>query len=226
MGSCKRCERSYKEKRHRRPYRDEAFLRVVHNVAGAPNVDVYVDGRRVLTNVAYKQVSPYLGLSSGRYTVAVFATGETRNPLIKGKVSVRDGKFYTAIAVGSVSDLSGLSLLVAKNDSSCPKKGSGKLRFIHGSGDAPAVNVLVDGDVVLRNVSFRDISAYLKLEAPKKYNIVVETAKERTKVLETSLVLGNRENVTVLASGIPGNTATPLKAIPLVDNDETCTITF
>lgn len=223
--SCKNCHRSRSRKPRARD-NDNAFVRVVHNVAGAPNVDVYVNNRRVLTNVAYKQVSPYLSLPEGRYTVTVFATGDTQNPLIKQRLSVRDGRYFTAIAVGSVNNLDNLSLLVAQNDSSCPSRGSGNLRFIHGSADAPTVNVLVDGNVVLSDVSFGDVSRYLNLTAPRTYNIVVETTRERTKVLETSLRLGNRENVSVLASGIPGNTATPLTALVLVDNDQTCTISF
>src|SRR5918997_4449897 len=56
---------------------DEAFVRVVHASPDAPNVDVWVDGETVLTDVPFTAVSDYLSLSAGTYNVQVSATGTT-----------------------------------------------------------------------------------------------------------------------------------------------------
>src|SRR3712207_9365495 len=55
----------------------EAQVRVAHLAPDAPNVDVYVNGDPVLTNVAYTTVSGYLSLPAGTQQVTVYATGDT-----------------------------------------------------------------------------------------------------------------------------------------------------
>ncbi|MDQ5809677.1 MAG: DUF4397 domain-containing protein, partial [Actinomycetota bacterium] len=49
----------------------EAQVRVAHLAPDAPNVDVYVNGDPVLTDVAYTTVSGYLSLPAGTQQVTV-----------------------------------------------------------------------------------------------------------------------------------------------------------
>lgn len=202
-------------------------LRVVHNIPGAPNVDVYVQPKRggkrkrVLTDVAYKQVSPYLNVPAATYIVQVTPTGQ-EDILIQGNVKIHNKSLNTAIAVGDVSDLENLGLLVVSDDGSCARNRKGRLRFIHGAAAIPNVDVLVDAEKVLSDVAFGDVSDYLRLDAPEMYGIEVLVSATQQVALDTSILLENRQNLTLLASGIPGSEETPVTAIPLVDNDELC----
>jgi hypothetical protein len=239
---CSKCQKSSKStkssprskstksrsSRRRSPRRErKGALRVVHNVPGAPNVDVYITPRRggqrqrVLTNVAYKQASGYLEVPAASYVVEVTPTG-SQDVLIRQSLRVLPESFNTAIAVGDVSDLSGLKLLVTEDDGSCSRNKKGKLRFIHGAAAIPAVDVVVDGQKVLTNVEFGDVSSYLKLSAPEVYNVEVLLSSNQQRALQTMVVLENRQNLSILASGIPGSDDTPVTAIPLVDNDQMC----
>ena len=55
-----------------------ACVVLVHAAAGAPDVDVYVDGDVAVEGLAFGAASPYLGLAPGEHQVQVIAVGATR----------------------------------------------------------------------------------------------------------------------------------------------------
>jgi hypothetical protein len=65
-----------------------AALRVWHLSPDAPNVDVFVNGRRVLANVRYKAASRYLMVPGGSYAVRVNAAGTTTS-VFSGRLALR-----------------------------------------------------------------------------------------------------------------------------------------
>ena len=69
-----------------------AQLRVVHASPDAPNVDVLVDGKIVLTNVAYEAASNYLTVSAGsRMFAQSIRTSLARTPTPSLKKQRRNG---------------------------------------------------------------------------------------------------------------------------------------
>ena len=52
-----------------------AKLRIAHFSPDAPAIDVYFDGVKRLTNVAYEKHSNYLELPSGKHKIEIRATG-------------------------------------------------------------------------------------------------------------------------------------------------------
>ena len=77
-------------------------LRVWHLSPDAPNVDVYVFGIRVLSNVPYKAASGYLPLPPGSYPVKINVAGTTTT-VFSARLRLRSGRAYTAAALGSVT---------------------------------------------------------------------------------------------------------------------------
>src|SRR3712207_8156260 len=84
----------------------DAQVRVAHLSPDAPNVDVYVNGEPVLTDVPYTTVSSYLSLPAGTQQVTVYAAGDTSTPVIDAPVELAAGGAYTIAAVGLVADRS------------------------------------------------------------------------------------------------------------------------
>ncbi|OVE84895.1 DUF4397 domain-containing protein [Natronolimnobius baerhuensis] len=76
-------------------------LRVAHFSPDAPNVDVYVNDQRVLADVAYDDVSPYLEIAPGTYSLTITAAGDPDAVVIQQQFAVEDG-FYTAAAIGEL----------------------------------------------------------------------------------------------------------------------------
>jgi hypothetical protein len=135
-------------------------LRVAHLSPDAPAVDIWVDGNRVLQNVAFKGVSNYLSLPAGSYRIQVSPAGAATPIVIDATVTLEAGKAYTAAATGllGANDLKPLVLV----DDLTLDPAKAKVRFVHTSPDAPAVDIAVKGGPVLfSNVEFREASDYL-----------------------------------------------------------------
>jgi Domain of unknown function (DUF4397) len=79
----------------------KAALRVWHLSPDAPRVDIYVNGNKTLSRIPYKAASAYLTLDPGTYAVQVNVAG-TDTVVAKKRVTVKAGRAYSAVALGSV----------------------------------------------------------------------------------------------------------------------------
>jgi hypothetical protein len=137
-----------------------ARVRILHAAPDAPNVDVYINGMRVLKDFSYKKVTDYLNLPKGKYHIDIYPAGNMIATVISKRVTVDSGKNYTLVAAGSGKNLK----LLAFEDSPITPPGEAKVRFVHLSPDAPAVDIAVkSGDVIFPNVSFRKSTEYMGL---------------------------------------------------------------
>jgi LPXTG-motif cell wall-anchored protein len=143
----------------------EAQVRVAHLAPDAPNVDVYVNGEPVLTDVAYTTISGYLPLPAGAQQVTVYAAGDTSSPVIDVPVEVAAGGAYTIAAVGLVAD-SSLTAQVYEDDLRAPPAGTAKVRVVHASPDAGPVDVVPrGGDPLVEGLAFPDATPYAEVPA-------------------------------------------------------------
>jgi hypothetical protein len=197
------------------PGAGQAFLRVAHLSPDAPDVDIWVDGSVVLQNLPFSAISDYLSVDAGSRRIQVTPAGATQPVVIDADVSLTSGLAYTVAATGLLmsGDLAPLPLI----DDRDPVAGSAKVRFVHTSPDAPAVDVAAKGGPVLfANVSFREGSVYLPV-APGTYDLEVRLAGTMTVALEVpGVALSGGTNYSIFAIGkVMDGT---LSALPSVDS--------
>jgi LPXTG-motif cell wall-anchored protein len=90
-----------------------------------------------------------------------------------------------------------------------------RVRVVHASPDAPAVDVWVNGSVAFSNAPFKGITDYAKLE-PGTYNIqVTPTGATEPVVIEADLALETMTDYTVVAV----NTLENIEPLVLIDNN-------
>ncbi|MCP1159217.1 DUF4397 domain-containing protein [Bacillus infantis] len=189
--------------------RQPAMVRVVHASPDAPNVDIYVNGNRILKDFPYKDVSGYLSLPAGKYQIDIYPAGDMVSTVLSKKVTVEGGKSYTLAAAGPAAKL---KLLAFEDQPSVPS-GETKVRFIHLSPDAPAVDIAVKkGDVIFPNISFRQATQYLGL-TPMTVDLEVRVAGSSNTVLSLPGVkLQPNKVYTILAVGTAAGEP-PLEAL-------------
>jgi hypothetical protein len=142
-------------------------VRVAHVSPNAPNVDVYVDGSAVLEDVAFTTVSDYLEVPAGTRAVEITAAGDPDASVFAGDVTVEADTAYTVAAAGEVGDGADepFAPLVLTDDNADPGGDTARLRVVHASPDAPAVDVTVNaGPVLFDGVAFGE-SGYTEVEA-------------------------------------------------------------
>ena len=89
-----------------------------------------------------------------------------------------------------------------------------RVRVLHASPDAPAVDVLVDGAVVLSNVTFTQASGYLDVPAGSR-DIAVRASGTTSVVIDATLDLAAGTDYTVIARGLLAS----IEPWVLVDNN-------
>jgi hypothetical protein len=140
------------------------MVRVMHASPDAPAVDVYVNGEAVLRNVPFFAYSDYLSLPDGTYNIAVTPAGAPiADAVLAGPLELRGGYTGTLAAVGFVDEIE--AVLYEDNNAPVPA-GKARVRVIHASPNAPAVDVKLAGTstVVVQNAPFK-ASAYVEVDA-------------------------------------------------------------
>lgn len=176
----------------------ESRVRVLHASPDAPSVDVYANDRLLLADISYQEVTAYIRVPSGRYRIDIFPAGSTTNPIKSEVIRVEAGNTYTLAATGIAEELQ----LVAIHDQLSMTPGRAKVRFLHLSPDAPAVDVGVKGgETLFRDVSFQEATEYVTVH-PGGQVVQVRPAGQETVVLEVpGVTFEPNKTYTVVATG-------------------------
>jgi hypothetical protein len=145
------------------------WVRCAHLSPNTPAVDVYMyafgstANPVILRHVSYGNVSDYLPVKAGQYTVAMRAAGASASssPVLSTSFSVTAGKSYTVAGVGPAS---GLRLQVFNDDLTAPA-GKTLVRVIQASLKEHEVTVSYGSDVLATKLAFGSATGYRPLAA-------------------------------------------------------------
>lgn len=159
---------------------DLARVRVVHASPDAPPVTILVNNRPVFKYLRFGEISFYAPLAAGRYNVKVVTADANQAEVINTDVDLANDTDYTVLAVGLAANIEPLVLI---DDNTLPEPGKAKVRLVHASPDAPAVDVAIkSGDVLFNNIAFKTATDYLTVDA-NVYNLEVRPASATDVVL-------------------------------------------
>ncbi|MFT6653672.1 MAG: hypothetical protein ACJAWI_000416, partial [Marinomonas primoryensis] len=116
----------------------EAFVRVLHASADAPNVDVLIDGEAALTNVSFQQGSGYISLPEGSTEVDIRVSG-TETIALSAELDLLEDGYYSVIAINDVADLA----LKVIDDTATFTDGDADVRVVHAATAAAEVDIFV-----------------------------------------------------------------------------------
>ncbi|MFK7961851.1 MAG: DUF4397 domain-containing protein [Phycisphaerales bacterium] len=181
--------------------RGEARVRAIHLSPDAPVVDVRVDGGVAIPDLAFGNVSGYAALPARLTNVQVVPAGAKAPAVIDADLELAPGLDYSVLAVDVLEQIAPLVLI----DDNTVDAAVGRVRFVHGSPNAPAVDVaLAGGDVLFGNFEFTDQSDYLPIP-PGTYDLEVRLAGTNTVVLPLpGIVVRPNTVVTAYAAGLVG----------------------
>ena len=189
-------------------------VRVVHALAGAPPVDVFVDGARVVAALAFGGATPYINLPAGPHEFAMVPAGAVPPAaLITSALDLAPGQPYTLMASGAPP--APLVLLDARFASI---GGPARVRFVHASPNAPPVDVsMVSGALLFSNVPFGEATPYIDVPAGTDTLELRLAGTETVALVIPDVVLAVGTVYTFAAIGVVGGIP-PLGALPLIDS--------
>ena len=195
---------------------DTGYVRILHAVPDAPNVDVYANDTLLVQNLAYGKNTGYMMVPAGTYQVTIYATGTKANPVLSKMLTVGRNDVVTAAAAGMLQSIELLAIPDADIQSVSNKA---LVRFIHLSPNAPAVDItLPDGMILFSNVAFKHMTDYIPVNQ-MTYTLQVRVAGTDQVVLTVPGVsVRNNNYYSVYAIGLVGKNPA-LQALLLEDGD-------
>jgi hypothetical protein len=224
-----------------------AEVRIGHFSPDTPTVDAYLRTpgapltslNLVAPDVVFGQASNFLGALPGTYRASVALDTQTTEAIgLDATLAARQDVSVFAIGLNGGTGAQALRLRAYPDDRSAPPAGRAKLRVIHLSPDAPAVDVVVlDGSGAIatrlvRNLAFPDATGTYLDVAPGTYRVAVVPAGASTPLLPAAsgagrpgvdVTLAAGDVATALAIGCLGTAgacsgASPFQLLALDDN--------
>jgi hypothetical protein len=197
------------------------WVRCANLSAGSPAVDIYLlpfgnsANPTVLRHKNYGDVSGYIPVSSGQYTVAMRPVGAPASspPVLSVNFMVSAGTNYTVASLGPAA---GRRLEVLK-DQMATSDGSTLVRVIQASLKQDQVTVSVGKDVLAQQLAFGKVTSYMSVH-PGQQTVQFSATNQKTN-MSVTLATGSVHTVVVLdgSSGLKvdaltdaaGSTKTP-----------------
>jgi len=192
-----------------------ARVQVIHNSADAAAavVDVWVDSTKLLPNFAFRTASPFVDAPAGVALNIIIAPANSTSPaqgIATFPVTLTENETYVVVANGIVSP-TGYSPAPAFNldvyamgREAASQPGNTDILVMHGSTDAPVVDIKAGSATLVDNLAYGSFDGYLEVPTA---DLVISIADETgTNVLvnySAPLATLNLQNsaITVVASG-------------------------
>ena len=194
----------------------DACLHIIHASPDAPAVDVYLNGEKALEELAFGQTSGWVAVPAGEHQVQVTAAGrDLSTAVIDAEVTVEAGAAYEVAAVGFLADIAPQVYQVNLSPVGTEVEPMARIRVVHASPDAPAVDVAVKGgDVLIEELAFPEASDYLEVPSGS-YDLEVRVAGTTDVALDLAGVMLEAGTVySVYAIGLVGDGT--LTVLPVV----------
>ncbi|MGN0136945.1 DUF4397 domain-containing protein [Anaerotignum sp.] len=156
------------------------YIRFMNASPGETRVDIYVNGRKVASNLLYRNFTEYMKVFPGWYRIAVYAAGTIRNPLTVTTLQVQANSITTLAVIGLAGDISTLAI----NDSRrFLNRNRAYVRFVQLSPNAPTMDAYWDDALVVSELNYEDISRYMTA-TPGSHNLKMRDSLSGANLVE------------------------------------------
>ncbi|MBU6205922.1 MAG: DUF4397 domain-containing protein, partial [Bacteroidetes bacterium] len=198
-----------------------ASIQIIHNAADplAASVDIYLNGALSQDNFAFRSSTPFVTLEAGvDHSIAVAPSTSTSvsDALYTTTINLAPNSKNIAIANGVLapsgfaanpdSENTAFTIWLNTNgQTSATNPNKVDVKVVHGSTDAPTVDVLVEGVTtpIVDNAKYGDITNYIEVD-PLTYTLVVTPGNDNNTVVKkytAPLTTAQGAAVVVFASG-------------------------
>ena len=185
-----------------------SLVRGLHAVVGGDTVDIYLNGNPFFYNIKFTDFTPYVYVPEGKYTVEVFLRDEKENPIVQGIIDITSCELMT-IAIAGENDKC-IEIIPIEEEMTIPEGNQSKARFIYLVPNGRPVDILLDKEMVLEDVEYKEVTPYTDVD-PKTYQVDVLLNENGRLIRQTRVTinpgriysfyaLGNKPNFQIFQS--------------------------
>ncbi|OJF68305.1 hypothetical protein BK026_05615 [Alteromonas sp. V450] len=189
-----------------------AQVQIVHAASMAPAVDIYVtepgtelSSEQPLVTASFTDATDLLQVTAGEYQIRITVAGETTVVYDSGTVSLDNGADLLIAATNNVgAGDSPVTLLVANGSESFKlwdTDAGADIRVVHGISDAPAVDILANGELLVDGIQFPRATGYVNVpEGDYLIDVVADANNDIVAVNDAELTLDIGMSYTAIAN--------------------------
>lgn len=187
---------------------DKARVRVVHASPDAPAVDILVNNSlRAFQGVEFNEITQYAVVEANYYNVKVVPEGgSSSSSVIDANLNLPFYSFSTVVAVNTLDKIE--PLVLQDDPSPLPSLlngNSARVRFVHASPNAPAVDIKVmNGPFLFQNVPFKGVGDYIAVPGGRVDLEVRVAGTDVVALTVPALLLRPGTTYTIFATGLVG----------------------
>lgn len=185
-----------------------SLVRALHAVVDGEVVDIYLNGSPFFNNVQFTNFTPYVYVPEGKYKIEVFLRDQKENPIITDNIEINAGELNTIAVIGEYGKT--VEILPIKEEMEIPTSNKSKARFIHLVPNGRPVNILLDKEMLLEDVEYKEVTPYTDID-PKTYQVDVLLNENGQLIRQTRVTinpgrvysfyaLGNKPNFQIFQS--------------------------
>jgi hypothetical protein len=177
-----------------------ASVQVIHNAPdpGAASVDIYINGVKRLDNFAFRTASPFVDVDATAPVTIVVAPSTSQSAAdglaTFAGISLQIGQRYVVVANGVLNPSAfqgvgaagafNLNIITPALDATSGAAGTFSFAAMHGSPDAPAVDIFVNNGptAAINNLTYPTATPYITLPATT-YQLGIAASADSTNVL-------------------------------------------
>ncbi|MDU4934387.1 MAG: DUF4397 domain-containing protein [Peptostreptococcaceae bacterium] len=177
--------------------KEYSLVRFLHAVPEGEEVDIYINNVPFYKGLEFTEFSPYVYVPQGNYTVTIYLEDTQENPIVNEKIDVNVNELVTIAITGESGDIKLLSIV---EETEVVSGSNAKVRVVHLSPNAPAVNIVADNQELFANVKYRDVTPYIAIPA-KEYTVNVEEARTNRIIRQNQVTINPGRIYTFYAVG-------------------------
>ncbi len=191
-----------------------SFIRFLHASPNSPALDIYIDGKKAVSNLLYGSLAGYAALPTELHKIETYSAGQSTNPLLSISITLGKDTFTTMTLAGLLPNL--WHRFYRDMKESIPTNES-YIRFVHMSPNAPALDVVTEtGDVLFSSITFGRTEQYKKIN-PGIYKLLVRASGTPNVLLGLpQLTFEGGKAYTLYALGLLGGSPN-LSVVVLID---------
>ncbi len=147
---------------------ERARVRFIHASPDAPELDVWLDENALFTETRFGEISEYVDIAAGTYTVTLSSPGPGV-PILTDYVTAPCNTHHTLVAAGMLAPgpgASGFEGIVITDVITYPPPGMVRGRFVHLVPDAPVpISIFLAGQPLFESIVYGDVTPYVTVPA-------------------------------------------------------------
>lgn len=137
-------------------------ISIVNNICDGPNINVYLDNKPAIMNLAYCEHSAQINISSNTQRIKV-TKNENDDVIISGILHYENNNNYLLIIAGS-EDCESIHMSLHKNDMTEVPPGYAKIRFLQSAPTLGVIDILFDEQRVITDLIYGEQGHFIMVD--------------------------------------------------------------